>query len=155
MDMKPLTAILLAVAAVGAVACSGDNVDYDITGINVPGDGAVVRLVDQTSQETIDSSVVRLSAFQMTGSAPKDAYLVVSIDGYGWEFPLFNDGKLIQLNLADTTLIASDLNQKLTECDKRNSAEYGRYNRFLQDFMALSEEEQEARSAEWIPQYQA
>ncbi|MBQ6762121.1 MAG: AhpC/TSA family protein [Bacteroidales bacterium] len=153
--MKKLSFLLLAVAAVGAFACSGDQVDYDITGINVPKDGVLVRLVDQISQEAIDSAVVGKNAFQMTGSAPKDAYLVVSIDGFDWEFPLFNDGKLVQLNLADSSMIASDLNVRLTECDKRNAAEYDRYNRFLQDFMALSDEEQEARSAEWIPQYRA
>ena len=43
--------------------------------------------------------------FQMKGKAEKDAYLAVDVDGMDWYFLFFNDGKPVQVNVVDSSLI--------------------------------------------------
>ena len=64
---------MLAAAAMGALACSGNNVKYDVTGANAPEDGVQVFLVDQLTSEPIDSAVVAEGAYKMKGKAAKEA----------------------------------------------------------------------------------
>ena len=153
--MKKLSIIILAAAAMGALGCSGDVVNYKVTGQNAPEDGKTVYLIDQITSENIDSTVVAGGAFTMKGKAAKDAYLSVNIDGSDWWFLFFNDGKPVQINVADKTVTGSALNNKLTECDLKNSDAYAAYNDFIQEFLALPEEEQMAKEEEFIPQYTA
>jgi thiol-disulfide isomerase/thioredoxin len=153
--MKKLSYVLLAIAAAGILACSQNQVKYDVTGKNAPEDGATVFLIDQISSAHIDSTVVANGAFRMTGKAEKDAFLAVNIDGDGWWFLLFNDGKPVQIDVAEKTVSGSDLNNRLTECDLKNSEAYEEYSDFIREFLSLPEEEQIAKQAEFIPQYQA
>ena len=155
MIMKKLTVLVLAVAATGAFACSGNSAKYDITGVNAPEDGAAVYLVDQLTSKNIDSTVVADGAFKMKGKADKDAYLMVRTDDYDWNFLFFNDGKPVVMDYEAKTVTGSDLNNMLTECDLKNSDAYREYEKFLEDFEALPEEEQQARMEEFIPQYRA
>ena len=153
--MKKLSIVLLAVATVGMLACSQNQVKYDVTGKNAPEDGVKVFLIDQISSAHIDSAVVADGAFKMTGKAEKDAFLSVNIDGDGWWFLLFNDGTPVLIDVAEKTVSGSDLNNKLTESDLKNSAAYEKYSEFIQEFLALPKEEQTAKEAEFITQYQA
>ena len=160
--MKKLVTILLAFAAAGTLSCSADEIKYDITGTGAPKDGAAVYLIDQTSLEPIDSAVVSSGTFRMKGKADKDAFLAIAVDGLevnsflrSGQFPLFNDGKPVKLNVAEGTLTGSALNTKLSECDKRDGAAYAEFNRFIQAYLALPKDEQEAREAEFITDYQA
>ena len=152
--MKKLSILSLALAAGCLLACSGNNVKYDITGANAPQDGAVVYLMDRITEEPIDSAIVADGAFALKGTAPKDALLSVEIDGWKWYFPLFNDGKPVRISVADTTVTGSALNVKLTECDKQDNVAITEYNNFIEAFLALPEKEQQAREAEFIEQYQ-
>ena len=153
--MKKLSVIMLAIAAIVAIACSQNQLKYDVTGENAPVDGAVVYLIDQISSAHIDSAVVANGAFKMKGKAEKDAFLSVNIDGDNWWFLLFNDGTPVRIDVAEKTVSGSELNNKLTECDLRNSAAYEEYNDFIQEFLALPEDEQAAKEEEFIPQYMA
>ena len=153
--MRKISLFMLAVSAAGMIACTGNKVKYDITGSNAPQDGAVVYLVDLLRADDLDKAVVSNGSFQLKGKADKDAYLSITIDGLEDEFPLFNDGQPVQLDVATGILTGSSLNTKLSECSRRNSTAYAEYNRVLEDFMALPEEEQAARAEEWMPQYQA
>ena len=145
---------MLAVVAAGTLACSGNNVKYSIDGSGL-NDGVMVRLVDQISGETVDSAVVAEGAFSLKGKAPKDAFLKVAAEGDDWTFLLINDGKPVQVDYSDNSLQGSDLNNKLTECDHRNTDAYAEYQKLLEDFTALPEEEQEAKIDEFMPQYRA
>ena len=147
--------MMLAVAATCMLACSGKDVKYTVTGCNAPDENAVVYLVDKLTESPIDSAVIAEGAFTMKGKAPKDALLSVQIQGWDWMFPLFNDGKPVQINLADSTFTGSSLNTKLSEYDKRDGAAYAEFTRFIQAFLALPKEEQEAREAEFIRDYEA
>jgi thiol-disulfide isomerase/thioredoxin len=153
--MKKLSIFMLALAAVCALACNGKDVKYEVSGKNAPEDGAAVYLVDKLTDAPIDSAVIADGAFTMKGKAAKDAFLSVQIDGWQWFFPLFNDGEPLQINLADSTYAGSALNMKLSECDKRDGAAMKEFTDFIQAYLALPKEEQEAREAEFITEYQA
>ena len=151
--MKRLSIVLLAVAAMGALACSGDKVNYNVKGTGASQEGATVYLIDQISDAPIDSAVVAGGAFAMKGQADKDAFLAVSIDGLGWNFLFFNDGKPVTVNVADSTVTGSALNNKLTECDKANTKANAELSEFVSAFTSLPKEEQQARMAAWLPEY--
>ena len=153
--MKKLTVLLLAVAAMGAFACSGNDAKYNISGVNAPKDGAAVYLVDQLTSKNIDSTVVAGGAFKMKGKADKDAYLMVRTDDFTWNFLFFNDGTPVVMDYEAKTVTGSALNNMLTECDLKNTDAYNEYVKFIEDFEALPEEEQEAKMDEFIPQYRA
>lgn len=152
--MKKLSIFVLAITSLFSLACSA-GVKYDVTGINAPEDGVVVYLDDQITSAHIDSAVVADGSFRIKGKTDKDAFLAVSMEGVEWLFLLFNDGKPVTVDVAAKTVTGSDLNNKLTECDLRNSAAYETYYQFIEDFEALPLEEQMAKVEEFIPQYQA
>ena len=141
--------LLLAVAALGLSACSGNQVKYDIKGINAPQDGAAVFLVDALSSERIDSAIVADGTFQMKGKADKEAFLNLNVEGSNWTFLLFNDGVSVTADLSNNTLSGSDLNNRVTEADLKTDAMYQQYNAFIEEISALPEEEQNAKMPEY------
>jgi thiol-disulfide isomerase/thioredoxin len=149
--------ITLSMAAImAAVACSSNNVRYDVTGVDAPEDGTVVYLVDELTETPIDSAIVSGGTYKMEGKAEKDAFLTVNTDGYGWSFMFFNDGEPVIMNYADSTVNGSALNIKLTGCDKANTAAYAEYLALIdtidEAFDALPEEEQDAGEEEYRAQ---
>ena len=149
--MRVTSRFLLALAAAGALACSTGEVKYVVTGSDSPADGATAYVVDQISLIPIDSAVVSGGSFRMKGKAAKNAFLSVSVDGA--DYPFFNDGKPVRVNLADGTLTGSALNTKLTECEKRNREVYAEYIRYIDEYDSLPVDEQEARAEEFMTQY--
>ena len=154
-DMRTKSILMLSVVAAGMLACSGKDAKYVITGKNMPQDGTVVYLVDRIVADDIDSAVVTNGTFQMKGKAAKDAFLSIVVGDSDWNYLLFNDGVPIQLNFADSSVTGSALNNKLTECDKRNSKAYARLSRLVEDFLALSKEERDAVEDQFVAQYEA
>jgi thiol-disulfide isomerase/thioredoxin len=131
------------------LACNESDVKkYAISGTGLE-DGVQVLLVDQITGEAIDTAVVANGAFAFQGKAPKDAYLNLTTEASDWSYPLFNDGKAIQVNYADKTLQGSDLNNKLAECDARTDSLMQEYNAFMEGLMTLSEEEMDAKEKEY------
>ena len=156
--MKIKWIFLLAFTVAGVLACSADNVKYVVTGSRAPEEGARVYLVDQTTRTAIDSTVVSHGAFELKGTAEKNAFLAVTVGGFDGKFLLFNDGKPVRLDVANGTLTGSGLNTKLSECDRRNRAAYAEYEqtiRMMEEVLALPEEEAAARIGELQAQYQA
>ena len=146
---------MLAVAAMGALACSGDKMNYNVKGTGASQEGAAVYLVDRMTSANIDSTVVADGTFAMKGKADKDALLGITIDGLGWSFLFFNDGKPVTVNVADSTVTGSALNNKLTECDKANTKANAELSAFVSAFTSLPKEEQQARMESWLPEYRA
>ena len=153
MDMKKLSILILAIAALGALSCSSNKVKYDIQG-SAP-DGVTVRLVDAMTSATLDSAVVADGAFALKGKAEKDAFLNLTAEGDDWTFMLFNDGTPIQVDFADDSLVGSDLNNRLSECDHRNTDAYKAYYKVIEDFEALPEAEQRANGPMFMLEYNA
>ena len=117
--MKRISCAFLALA--GLVACQS-QVTYSISGKTTAEDGLPVYLVDNLSAEIIDSTEVKDGAFILVGKTEKDALLSVSEQGATWQTMFFNDGTPIELNLIDTVMTASPLNEKLLACDKALTA---------------------------------
>ena len=153
--MKAISILMISVAAAGMLACSGNETKYVITGKNAPQDGAVVYLVDRIVADAVDSAIVTNGTFELKGKATKDAFMDIEVEGSGWNFLLFNDGVPIQINFTDSTVTGSALNNKLTECDKRNSKAYARLTQLVEEFLALPKEEQNAVEDEFVAQYSA
>ena len=160
--MNKLFRILSFFATAGTLSCC-TGVGYVVTGSDSPTDGATVYLVDQSNLERIDSTIVSSGTFRMRGKAEKNAFLAVSVDGIednitfcrSGQFPFFNDGKPIRVNVAEGTLTGSALNMKLMECLQRNQEAYDEYNSLIAAFESLSQEEAEARAEEFATQYRA
>ena len=147
--------LALALSLAGALACQGKDVKYEVKAVNAPKDGAKVYLINQATKSPIDSAVVAGGAFTLKGNADEDALLAITVDGVDGQIQFFNDGKQVQLNVADGTLTGSALNTKLSECERKNKAEYDDYMRFVNAFSSLPEEEQMAQAEEWWPKYEA
>ena len=141
---------MLAVAAAALLACNESDVKkYAISGSGLE-DGAEVLLVDQITGEAIDTAVVADGAFSLKGKAPKDAFLSLASDESGWSFPLFNDGKPVEVNFDDNTVTAgSELNLKLAECDTKTGDLINEYSAFVKGLMQLPEDEVEAKMPEY------
>ena len=148
--MKKISILSLAVAALGLFSCSGNQVKYDIKGINAPEDGAAVYLVDALSSERIDSAVIAGGSFQMKGKAEKEAFMNLNVEGSNWTYMFFIDGVPVQVDLSSNTLSGSDLNNRVTEADHKTDALMQEYNAFVQELSKLPEEEVEAK----MPEYQ-
>ncbi len=151
--MKTTKMLVIAVAVICACSCTGNGVKYDITGSNVPEDGLVVRLINKVGEMPIDSAIVTDGSFRMRGRAKKDAFLAVSTDE-SWFFPIFNDGKPVRINYADSTVTGSALNTKLSEWDKRDFVLYNDFNQFIQDYLSLPNEDRNAQEDAFIAGYQ-
>ena len=154
LNMRKILTLLLAFAATSSVCFSAD-MDFKVTGKNAPKDGAAVHLIDKLTGSSIGNAVVSKGSFELKGKAEKDAFLAINVDGIQWDFLFFNDGKPVRVDVADSTLTGSALNSKLSECAIKNARAYNEYNRFVDEFMALPGEEQEARIGEFMPEYRA
>lgn len=152
--MKNLSTLMLMLAAACVLACSGNDAKYVVSGKNAADDGAVVYLIDKLSETPIDSAVIADGCFKMKGKTAKDAFLSVKVEGWEWSFPLFNDGKPVQIDLADSTVTGSELNTRLSEYDRQDAAALNEFNDFIKAYMALPPAEREAGEAEFIAEYQ-
>ena len=150
--MKKLLTLLLTLF-VASSAGFGAKVNYKVTGKNAPTDGAVVQLIDKLSGLPLNNAVVIRGSFELKGKAEKEALLAVSVEGVDWEFLFFNDGKPVQVDVADNTLKGSALNAKLSDCALKNAEEYDRYYSYVEAFMALPGAEQEAKMDEFMSEY--
>jgi thiol-disulfide isomerase/thioredoxin len=152
--MKAVPLLMLTASAAGMLACSSHQTQYVITGKNVPENVTKVFLVSRLIEDDIDSAAVVNGTFQLKGKADKDAFLGVVMDNFDWNFPLINDGVPMVVDFADTTLSGSDLNNKITECDKRNGKAYHRINQMVKEYVALPKEEQKAQEDAFIANYE-
>ena len=144
--------ILFAVLAVLATAaCVSDPAKYVIKGSGLE-DGTNVQLIDKLTDEPINTAVVSDGVFEMRGEAAKDAFLSISAEGAGWNFPFINDGKPFEVDYSDNSVKAgSKQNLKLAECDTKTSDLVNEYQTFVRGLMELPEEEVEAK----YPEYEA
>ena len=122
--MKKFSIFLLALVSTVVLSCSGKDVKYVVKGVNAPASGMIVYLIDGMSSEIINSTVISDGAFEMKGTAEKDALLAVKIGNAANVIWMFNDGKPVKINVADETLSGSALNNKLDDCMKKRNAEY-------------------------------
>ena len=97
-------------AAVTAMA----QVKYVVSGIYTE-NGKKVYLIDELTEKKIDSTVVSNGKFSFSGTADKDALMVVKAKNSHWGAQFFNDGMPVSINLNDSTLKGSLQNERLTK----------------------------------------
>ena len=100
----------------GACGDSSKN-EYSVQG-TAPDNVEQVFLVDELSGENIDSVTVKNGTFAFKGATVRDALLGVAAPNSDWKIPFFNDGTPVLVNLIDSTLKGSSLNERLTDYDR-------------------------------------
>ena len=95
---------------------SGMQVSYSVSGI-YGHDGKKVYLIDNLTETSIDSMVVVNGKFSFTGTAAKDAFMAVGAENSKWEIDFFNDGTPVIINVNDSTLKGSPLNERLAKLE--------------------------------------
>ena len=96
--------------------CMAQQLNYSISG-TCADEGKKVYLVDNLAGNAIDSMAVADGKFAFSGSAAKDALLTVKVENRKWETDFFNDGTPVVINVNDSTLTGSPLNERLTKLE--------------------------------------
>ena len=91
----------------------GGQVKYLVNG-TYDEDGKMVWLVDKLAGRAIDSVAVARNRFKFKGKADKDALLAI-VGENKWENLFFNDGTPVIVNVNDSTLKGSALNERLSK----------------------------------------
>ena len=100
------------IAAVPSMA----QVKYNVSGTFTQ-NGKKVYLIDQLTENTIDSTVVADGKFSFSGVADKDALMAVRAEKRNWMTQFFNDGTPTIININDSTLKGSPLNERLAKLE--------------------------------------
>ena len=137
-----MAALMLAVLPTEAQ----ENVKYSIDGISKD-NGKTVVLRNRRTNLVVDSAIVANGKFKMSGNAEKDALMGVSVKNAKWSVLLFNDGTPLTINLNDSTLKGSPMNERLTRYDIDINAPYAD---FILKVASMSEEERKAKEIELV-----
>ena len=128
-------AVMLTAMSVGAQRqrvgehSSGMQVKYTVNGVSNE-NGKTVYLEDRLTSKAVDSTVVAKGKFAFKGQADKDAIFGITYDQKdwrSWRILFFNDGKSISVNMNDSTLKGSPLNERLTYYNKEINGLASRY----------------------------
>ena len=136
--------MFIAALMMAALPTEAQQIKYTINGISKD-NGKTVVLRDRRTNQIVDSAVVANGKFSMTGNAEKDAYMGVSVKDASWFTMFFNDGTPVIINLNDSTLKGSPLNERLTRYDVEINAPYSNY---MMKVQSMSEEEREKKKVE-------
>lgn len=135
--------ILLAVFVIAAVPLMA-QVEYAVSG-TYDENGMKVYLIDQLTDKAIDSMVVADGRFSFAGTAAKDALMAVKAANRKWMTEFFNDGTPVVININDSTLKGSPLNERLNRYDIEQDAPM---RPFRAKLSKMSKEEIEANGEE-------
>ena len=108
--------ILSVVLVAMTLPTMAQQVKYSVSGTSAK-NGQKVYLIDRLSERPIDSVTVANDKFAFSGTAEKNALMAVRAGGSQWETPFFNDGTPVTINVNDSTLKGSALNERLTKYD--------------------------------------
>lgn len=115
-----LFVLLLAVSAQAQEPAKAQQVKYTVKGVSKE-NGKMVYLEDKLTSKLVDSVTVAQGKFVFKGQADKDAIFAITFDPKDWQSwhtLFFNDGKAIRVNMNDSTLKGSPLNERLAYYNK-------------------------------------
>ena len=98
------------------MSAQAQQVKYTVKGVSKD-NGKMVYLEDRLTSTQVDSTIIAKGKFSFKGQADKDAILAVTIykDNWReWHTLFFNDGKPVSVNMNDSTLKGSPLNERLS-----------------------------------------
>ncbi len=110
---------LLLFALLLSVSAQAQTMKYTVKGVSND-NGKMVYLEDRLTSKMVDSTVVAKGKFAFKGQADKDAIFGITFDKdwHSWRTLFFNDGKTISVNMNDSTLKGSPLNERLAYYNK-------------------------------------
>ena len=112
--------ILFMFALLLVVSAQAQQVKYTVKGVSKE-NGKMVYLEDRLTSTAVDSTIVAKGKFAFKGQADKDAIFGITFDKDNWQSwrtLFFNDGKTISVNMNDSTLKGSPLNERLAYYNK-------------------------------------
>ena len=113
--------ILVLAALVIVAVPSMAQVKYAVSGTHAE-NGKKIYLIDQLTDKAIDSTVVADGKFSFIGTAAKDALMAVKVEKRSWTTDFFNDGTPVIINVNDSTLKGSPLNERLVKLEVEQDA---------------------------------
>ena len=125
--MKKL--IISAFAIALGISAQAQQVKYTVKGVSKE-NGKMVYLEDRLTSKAVDSTIVVKGKFAFKGQADKDAIFGITFDQKdwrSWRILFFNDGKTVSVNMNDSTLKGSPLNERLTYYNKEINGLASRY----------------------------
>ena len=108
--------LLIICALVLTVSAQAQQVKYTVKGVSKE-NGKMVYLEDRLTSKPVDSTLIAKGKFVFKGVADKDAILAITFDKddwRSWRTLFFNDGKPVSVNMNDSTLKGSPLNERLS-----------------------------------------
>ena len=109
--------ILTMALVAAAMPTMAQQVAYAVSG-TYGKEGKKVYLMDQLTDKAVDSVTVADGKFSFSGRADKDALLGVMAEGSDWTTGFFNDGTPVSVNVNDSTVKGSALNERLANYEK-------------------------------------
>jgi len=134
-----MAALVLAALPVGA-----QQVKYTVNGIS-NNNGATIKLLNRQTNQEAGSTVVADGKFSISGTAEKDALMAVGEQDSQWATLFFNDGTPVFVNINDSTLKGSPLNERLVRYDLATNAPLGNLQRKIQE---MSQAERDSKKYE-------
>ena len=116
--------VLFAAAIMMAAGAKAQQVNYTISGVSKD-NGAKVVVIDAQARK-MENATVENGKFSISGSAEKNALLIIRNSSVSWMMPIINDGTPITVNLNDTTVTGSAQNERLVRYDIDMNAAYGK-----------------------------
>ena len=111
-----MCALVLTLSAQAQEAVKAQQVKYTVKGVSKE-NGKMVYLEDRLTSKPVDSTLVAKGKFTFKGQADKDAIFAITFDKddwRSWRTLFFNDGKPVSVNMNDSTLKGSPLNERLS-----------------------------------------
>ena len=124
-----LFVLLLAVSAQAQEPAKAQQVKYTVKGVSKE-NGKMVYLEDKLTSKLVDSVTVAQGKFVFKGQADKDAIFAITFDPKDWQSwhtLFFNDGKTIRVNMNDSTLKGSPLNERLSYYNREVNGQAYKY----------------------------
>ncbi len=106
--------LMLAAFLAASMPSVAQQVKYSVKG-TYSGNGMKIYLIDKLTEKNIDSVVVAKGKFSFRGKAEKDALMAVKAENREWVIDFFNDGSPVKVNVNDSTLKGSPLNERLAK----------------------------------------
>ena len=106
-----------------SVSAQAQTMKYTVKGVSND-NGKMVYLEDRLTSTAVDSTIVAKGKFAFKGQADKDAIFGITFDQKdwrSWRTLFFNDGKTVSVNMNDSTLKGSPLNERLAYYNKEIS----------------------------------
>ena len=111
-----MCAVAVTISAQAQKPTEAQQVKYTVKGVSKE-NGKMIYLEDRLTSKQVDSTVVAKGKFTFKGVADKDAIFAITFDKdnwRSWRTLFFNDGKPVSVNMNDSTLKGSPLNERLS-----------------------------------------